>query len=41
MVLEGDGREEDQGAAQEAGFNLPVTKPIDPIRLRRLLATLG
>ena len=41
VAITGYGREEDQRAAQEAGFNLHFTKPIDPIRLKRLLATLS
>jgi CheY-like chemotaxis protein len=41
VAITGYGGEEDQRAAQEAGFNLHFTKPIDPIRLKRLLATLS
>jgi two-component system CheB/CheR fusion protein len=41
VAITGYGREEDKRAAQEAGFNLHFTKPVDPIRLKRLLATLS
>jgi two-component system, chemotaxis family, CheB/CheR fusion protein len=41
VAITGYGREEDKSAAQEAGFNLHFTKPVDPIRLKTLLATLS
>jgi two-component system CheB/CheR fusion protein len=41
VAITGYGREEDQRAAQEAGFDLHFTKPVDPIRLKTLLATLS
>ena len=40
VALTGYAREEDRQAANEAGFNLHLTKPVDPIRLQMLLATL-
>jgi two-component system, chemotaxis family, CheB/CheR fusion protein len=40
IAVTGYGREEDRQAAHEAGFNLHLTKPVDPSRLKRLLATL-
>jgi two-component system, chemotaxis family, CheB/CheR fusion protein len=41
VAITGYGREEDQRAAREAGFNLHFTKPVDPVRLKKLLATLS
>lgn len=40
VALTGYGREEDRRAAQDAGFNLHLVKPIDAERLQSLLATL-
>jgi two-component system CheB/CheR fusion protein len=40
VAITGYGREEDQKAAREAGFDLHLTKPVDPVRLEKLLATL-
>ena len=40
VAITGYGREEDRRAALEAGFNLHLTKPVDPDRLKKLLATL-
>lgn len=40
IALTGYGQEEDQRRAREAGFDLHVTKPMDPRALERLLATL-
>jgi two-component system CheB/CheR fusion protein len=41
VAITGYGREEDQNAAREAGFDLHLTKPVDPVRLKRLLDTLS
>jgi two-component system CheB/CheR fusion protein len=41
VAITGYGREEDRRAAEEAGFNLHLVKPIDPIRLKQLLITLS
>ena len=41
VAITGYGREEDQKAAREAGFDLHLTKPVDPVRLEKLLATLS
>ncbi|MGC1676833.1 MAG: response regulator, partial [Candidatus Binataceae bacterium] len=40
IAVTGYGREEDRQAANEAGFNLHLTKPVDPSRLKSLLASL-
>jgi len=40
VAITGYAREEDRRAAQEAGFSLHLTKPVDPVRLKNLLATL-
>ena len=40
VAITGYGREEDQKAARNAGFDLHLTKPVDPVRLEKLLATL-
>ena len=39
VALTGYGREEDRRAAQDAGFNLHLVKPIDAERLQSLFAT--
>ncbi len=41
VAITGYGREEDRRAAHEAGFTLHLVKPVDPVRLERLLATLS
>ena len=41
VAITGYGREEDQKAARDAGFDLHLTKPVDPVRLKKLLATLS
>jgi len=41
VAITGYGSEQDRRAAQEAGFSLDLTKPVDPVRLENLLATLG
>ena len=41
VAITGYGREEDQKAAREAGFDLHLTKPVDPVRLEKLLATMS
>ena len=40
IAITGYSRKEDRLAAQEAGFHLHLTKPVDPVRLKRLLASL-
>ena len=40
IAISGYGRAEDRRAAEQAGFDLHLVKPIDPVRLERLLATL-
>ena len=40
VAITGYRSEEDRRAAQKAGFDLHLTKPVDPVRLERLLATL-
>lgn len=40
IALTGYGREEDQRRALEAGFDLHLTKPVDPSRLQQILAGL-
>jgi two-component system CheB/CheR fusion protein len=41
VAMTGYGRQEDRRAAHEAGFALHLVKPLDPVRLERLLATLS
>ena len=41
VAITGYGREEDQNAALQAGFDLHLTKPVDPVRLEKLIATLS
>jgi two-component system, chemotaxis family, CheB/CheR fusion protein len=41
VAITGYGREADSRAAHEAGFDLHLVKPVDAIRLERLLATLS
>lgn len=38
IALSGYGQEEDQRRAREAGFDVHLTKPADPVALERLLA---
>jgi CheY-like chemotaxis protein len=40
IALTGYGQEEDQRRSREAGFDLHLTKPVDPERLKRLLTEL-
>ena len=40
IALTGYGRDEDRRAALAAGFNLHLVKPVPPVRLEQLLATL-
>jgi two-component system, chemotaxis family, CheB/CheR fusion protein len=40
VALTGYAREEDRQEARKAGFNYHLIKPIEPARLKRLLATL-
>ena len=40
IAVSGYGQEEDQRRCREAGFDLHMTKPVDPVSLRRLLASL-
>ena len=37
IAVTGYGREEDRRRSKEAGFDLHLTKPVDPVQLRRLL----
>ncbi len=37
IAVTGYGREEDRRRSKEAGFELHLTKPVDPVKLRRLL----
>jgi CheY-like chemotaxis protein len=37
IVLSGYGQEEDRRKSREAGFDLHLTKPVDPLELQRLL----
>lgn len=39
VALTGYGQEEDRRRSEEAGFDLHLTKPVDPAQLRRLLET--
>ena len=41
VAITGYGREADSRAAHEAGFDLHLVKPVDAVRLQRLLATLS
>jgi CheY-like chemotaxis protein len=41
VAITGYGREEDQKAARDAGFDLHLTKPVDLVRLEKLIATLS
>jgi CheY-like chemotaxis protein len=41
IALTGYGQEEDQRRAREAGFDVHLTKPADPMVLERLLAELA
>jgi CheY-like chemotaxis protein len=40
IALTGYGQEEDQLKAREAGFDIHLTKPVDPVALQKLLASL-
>jgi signal transduction histidine kinase len=40
IAVSGYGQEEDRRRSEEAGFDLHLTKPIDPVELQRLLAIL-
>jgi PAS domain S-box-containing protein len=40
IAISGYGQEEDRRQCLEAGFDLHLTKPVDPVELKRLLATL-
>lgn len=40
IALTGYGREEDQRRALEAGFDLHLTKPVDPARLQQVVAAI-
>jgi CheY-like chemotaxis protein len=40
IALSGYGQEEDKRQAREAGFDLHVTKPVDPETLERALRTI-
>ena len=37
IAVTGYGREEDRRKSKEAGFDLHLTKPVDPVQLRLLL----
>jgi len=41
IALTGFGQIEDMASAREAGFDLHLTKPVDPKRLRRLVAEIA
>jgi CheY-like chemotaxis protein len=41
VALTGWGQEEDRRRSREAGFNHHLTKPVDPLELTNLLASLG
>jgi CheY-like chemotaxis protein len=41
VAVSGYGLSEDKRRAQEAGFNLHMTKPVDPAALNRTLARIG
>ena len=41
VALTGWGQEEDRRRSREAGFNHHLTKPVDPLALTRLLASLS
>ena len=41
VALTGWGQEEDRRRSREAGFNHHLTKPVDPLELTRLLASLA
>ncbi len=41
VALSGYGQREDQRRAREAGFDLHLTKPVDPALLDQVLATLS
>jgi CheY-like chemotaxis protein len=38
VAITGYGRDEDRQKSREAGFDLHLTKPVDPEELQRLLA---
>jgi signal transduction histidine kinase len=40
IAISGYGRDEDRRRTREAGFDLHLTKPVDPLQLRRLLNVL-
>jgi PAS domain S-box-containing protein len=40
IAISGYGQEEDRRRSEEAGFDLHLTKPVDPVELQRLLAVL-
>jgi CheY-like chemotaxis protein len=40
IAVSGYGQEEDRRRSEQAGFDLHLTKPVDPIELQRLLASL-
>jgi len=41
IAVTGYGREEDRRKSKEAGFDLHLTKPVDPVQLRLLLQAEG
>ncbi|HEX6861349.1 MAG TPA: response regulator, partial [Thermoanaerobaculia bacterium] len=41
IAVTGYGREEDRRKSKEAGFDLHLTKPVDPVQLRLLLQNEG
>jgi two-component system CheB/CheR fusion protein len=40
IALSGYGQEEDRRKSEAAGFDLHLTKPVDPVELQRLLAVI-
>ncbi len=41
VAITGYASQQDRKAARQAGFDLHLTKPVDPVRFKKLLATLG
>jgi CheY-like chemotaxis protein len=40
IAVSGYGQEEDRRRTEEVGFDLHLTKPVDPMELKRLLTVL-
>jgi CheY-like chemotaxis protein len=41
VAMTGYGQEQDRQRSQEAGFDLHLVKPVDPLEVQRLVADFG